>query len=329
MSGRRLTIAIPTFNRAELLDAQLGWVARALTGHESQVELLIADNASTDGTEEVISRHLERFYGSDLLVRHIVQPENVGAIRNIIYCISNATGDYVWTISDDDEIDDKAVDRVLGLLDTNPNVSLLLLNFSTRHHRTGKRKFDRCFENIGDESVDNGGALFERYLAQPQPSRWGGLALTTAVVYRSRDARAALEQWPEAPGNLTMQLFISGYCASSGRMVVTHEPVLEMIGGRHFFEKDIELYTKFRFAQVPEAFVKLTEIGYSAKLLRRKILEVRQEMRWRFILKMAVRRPGLVLVTAKRYLSSLMAAQLLVQKESAPTKSPLMKSTVE
>lgn len=329
MSGRRLTVAIPTFNRAELLDAQLEWVGRSMRGYESQVELLIADNASTDGTAAVIRRHLERFCGTELQVRHIVQPENLGAIRNIIYCITSASGEYVWTVSDDDEIDVDAIGRVLELLDSNPNVSLLLLNFSTRHHRTGKRKFERCFENVADESVDNGAALFERYLAQPQPSRWGGLALTTAVVYRSRDARAALARWPEAPENLTMQMFISGFCARNGRMVVTHEPVLEMIGGRHFFEKDVELYTKFRFAQVPEAFVKLTELGYSAKLLRRKILEVRQEMRWRFILKLLLRRPGLVLSTARRYFGSLMMAQWLVRKEASLMDPPLVNSTAE
>ena len=257
-------------------------------------------------------------------VRH---PENVGAIRNIIYCISQANGEYVWTVSDDDEIDEDAVGRVLELIEAEPNLALLVLNFSTRHHRTGRRKFRRCFDNAADESVENGSALFERYLAARQPSRWGGLALTTALVYRTRDARAALATWPSAVDNLTMQLYVSGYCARSGRMVVTQRPLLEMVGGRHFFEKDVELYTRFRFAQVPEAFVKLIEIGYSARLLRRKILEVRHELRWRFLLKMFLRRPGLVLATGRRYLTSLMNAERLARRERvAPAPPPLVTS---
>ncbi|HEX7004632.1 MAG TPA: glycosyltransferase family 2 protein [Trueperaceae bacterium] len=328
MPGRKLTIAIPTFNRARLLDEQLCWLARAIKGYESECELLICDNASTDDTADVIERHVEQLGGGDLAVRHVVQPRNVGAIRNIIYCISNAGGEYVWTVSDDDEIDEDAVGKVLELIDANSNLALILLNFSTRHHRTGKRKFRRCFENECDENVENGALLFEKYLAERQPSRWGGLALTTAVVYRSRDAREALSRWPDASKNLTMQLFISGYCARNGRMAVTHQPMLEMIGGRHFFESDVELYTRFRFAQVPEAFVKLIEIGYSATLLRRKILEVRHEVRWRFVLKMLLRRPRLIAVTARRYLASLMAAERLARRETLRRpQAPLVTST--
>lgn len=315
MPGTRLTIAIPTFNRADLLDEQLAWVARALKGYESRCELLISDNASTDATNEVVREHLTTLSSTDLLVRHVVQPSNLGAIRNIAFCIENATGQYVWTVSDDDEIAPDAVAKVLTILDSNEGVALLVLNFSNRHHRTGKRKFERCFENYSDEIAENGYGLFQSYLANPQPSRWGGLALTTALVYRSCDARAALAQWPGALENLTMQLFVSGFCARAGGMVVTQKTFLEMIGGRHFFESDFDLYTRFRFAQVPEAFVKLIEIGYSAKLLRRKILAVRKELKYRYLLRLLLRKPLLAIAIAARYGKCLATAQRLTQRD--------------
>ena len=39
-----LTIAIPTYNRAALLDKQLAWLATAIKGFESECEIIISDN---------------------------------------------------------------------------------------------------------------------------------------------------------------------------------------------------------------------------------------------------------------------------------------------
>jgi abequosyltransferase len=311
--SRRLTIAIPTYNRAELLEKQLDWLTVAVRGHEQECEILVSDNASNDHTESVIRRYLEPLRDSGLFVRHHRQSENVGAIRNIAHCIESARGEYVWTISDDDEIAANAVGSVLATLRRYDDLTLLVLNFSTRHHRTGKRKFEKCFDNRTDEVADNGKALFERYLAQPNPSRWGGLALTTAVIYRSEVARAALASWPEGLRNLTVQLYVSGYCAQSGRTVVTCEPLLEMIGGRHFFEADREFFADFRYAQVPEAFVRLIGLGYSPAMLQQKILEVRSEVRWSLLLRLFISNPAHTGRILRRYFRSLLEARRLAR----------------
>ena len=49
-----LTIAIPTYNRAALLDKQLAWLATAIKGWESECEIIISDNCSTDNTPGVV-----------------------------------------------------------------------------------------------------------------------------------------------------------------------------------------------------------------------------------------------------------------------------------
>jgi len=51
-----LTIAFPTYNRAALLDRQLAWLSRALTGHERDCEILVSDNASADETPDIVRR---------------------------------------------------------------------------------------------------------------------------------------------------------------------------------------------------------------------------------------------------------------------------------
>ena len=54
--NKLLTIAIPTFNRAQLLDKHLTWLAQAIKGFEDDCEILVSDNCSTDNTQEVIQK---------------------------------------------------------------------------------------------------------------------------------------------------------------------------------------------------------------------------------------------------------------------------------
>lgn len=311
---KKLTVAIPTFNRAELLDKQLSWLQGAIRGHEDECEVIISDNASTDNTDAVISRHTASLVEAGVDVSHVRQRENLGAIRNIAYCINNGTGEYVWTISDDDEIADDAIDSILEWLRRHDDLSVLILNFSSRHHRTGRRKFARCFPNKIDEVASNGSTLFERYLDMPDPSRWGGLALTTALVYHTASARAALRSWPQGLSNLTVQLYVTGYCARRGKTIVTHETMLEMIGGRHFFESDRLYYAQFRFAQVPEAFVQLLDLGYPPELLRRKILGVPREARAALLRELLIKHPIHSAAILARYVNCLATVQPLLMR---------------
>jgi glycosyltransferase involved in cell wall biosynthesis len=101
-----LTIAFPTYKRAALLDRQLAWLSRALTGHEAACEVFISDNASPDETPAVVGRWREALAARGATVRSHRNAENVGAIRNIARCITSARGRYVWTVGDDDVIED-------------------------------------------------------------------------------------------------------------------------------------------------------------------------------------------------------------------------------
>ena len=51
-----LTIAVPTYNRAELLNKQLAWLAKSIKGYESECEIIISDNCSEDNTQEIVKK---------------------------------------------------------------------------------------------------------------------------------------------------------------------------------------------------------------------------------------------------------------------------------
>jgi abequosyltransferase len=257
-----LTVAIPTYNRAALLDEQLAWLSRAVRGVESRCDLLVSDNCSTDATEQVIARWQESLAPRVRVQRH---PRNLGAIRNIASCIMAAAGTHVWTVGDDDRIEDDALRFVLEELHRRPDLALLTLNFSSRFVETGELRFERCYDVDDDSAHADGKPLFERLLAHDS----GGVALTTAQVYRTDLAQSAIRAWRRGLHNLVTQIYWTGFCAAHGAAKVTPETHLECAAGTHFFVGDPRLSYKLDLGDSVEVYSRLAMIGYSPKLCLR------------------------------------------------------------
>ncbi len=101
-----VTIAIPTYNRAERFLANA--INCALRQTYRNLEILISDNCSTDNTEQVVRAF------TDSRIRYIKQSVNLGANGNFNYCINNAAGEYIHLLLDDDEIDPDFIESCLA-----------------------------------------------------------------------------------------------------------------------------------------------------------------------------------------------------------------------
>ncbi len=106
-----LTVAIPTYNRAQSLGRLLRVLQEQILG-DSRVEVLVSDNASTDATPDVV----ESARKQGAAIRYIRNATNLGADRNIIQCFGSAVGEYVWIFSDDDLLAPGAVRRILDAI---------------------------------------------------------------------------------------------------------------------------------------------------------------------------------------------------------------------
>jgi glycosyltransferase involved in cell wall biosynthesis len=96
-----VTIAIPTFNRAE------GYLSEALESALGQtysnLEILVSDNCSTDGTKALVTSI------SDPRLRYVRHEQNIGQRKNYAFCFEQAKGAYVLLLHDDDTVDDDFV----------------------------------------------------------------------------------------------------------------------------------------------------------------------------------------------------------------------------
>lgn len=107
-----LTIAIPTFNRANYLELCLSQLSPQLYGCEAEVELIISDNCSTDETQEVVSKFLTKHSN----LRYIRNIENIGPDENFIQCFREADSKYVLLFGDDDVFHDNALSYLLDVI---------------------------------------------------------------------------------------------------------------------------------------------------------------------------------------------------------------------
>jgi glycosyltransferase involved in cell wall biosynthesis len=113
----RLSIGLPVYNGGDRLAESL----EALLGQSYEdFELIISDNASTDGTPDVCHS-----YGrQDSRIRYIRQPRNIGRVPNHNFLIEQARGElFKWAAGDDLYARD-LLKRCVAALDENPQVVL-------------------------------------------------------------------------------------------------------------------------------------------------------------------------------------------------------------
>ncbi|MBB5872084.1 glycosyltransferase involved in cell wall biosynthesis [Allocatelliglobosispora scoriae] len=109
-----LAIGMPVYNRAAYLERTLA----CLRDQEyADIEVLIADNASTDDTFEVAKAAAKE----DPRIRVIQHAENMGAIPNFNYVFHHTTAPYFAWLASDDMFDPRFFARMVAMLDARPD----------------------------------------------------------------------------------------------------------------------------------------------------------------------------------------------------------------
>lgn len=120
MSARRsplLSVGLPVYNGLPYLEETL----RSVRDAEFQdYELIVCDNASTDGTGEVV----QEFARKDPRIRYFRNERNIGAARNFNRSFELARGKYFRWLASDDLHSHGAIARCVEVLEHDPSVFL-------------------------------------------------------------------------------------------------------------------------------------------------------------------------------------------------------------
>ena len=112
----RCTVAIPTFNREDMIR---GTLESVLSQDMDGLEILVVDDQSKDRVFEVAASY------KDPRLRLIRNEKNVGLFGNFNRCIEFARGPFLRILCNDDRLTKDCLKREVELMEANPNVSLL------------------------------------------------------------------------------------------------------------------------------------------------------------------------------------------------------------
>ena len=116
MKAPLVSICIPAYNAARWIDET---ISSALAQTLEDIEVLLVDNASTDGTAELARAH------DDARLRVVVNDTNIGVVRNFNRCLELARAPYVKYLHADDLLHAGCCERMAALLDQEPGVGLV------------------------------------------------------------------------------------------------------------------------------------------------------------------------------------------------------------
>ena len=116
----RVTVVIPTFNRARFLPTAIDSV---LGQTYPEFRLLVADNASEDGTPGVVAGY------DDPRIDYVRRPENLGITANHNLALQEVESEYCLIVPDDDVLFPTILERTVPLLDATPRAGMVHARF--------------------------------------------------------------------------------------------------------------------------------------------------------------------------------------------------------
>jgi GT2 family glycosyltransferase len=166
-----VTVAILAFNRRDALAANLATVYGSLDYPTERLEVVVVDNASTDGTAEMVREHYPE-------ARLIVSPENTG-IAGWNLAFEAGRGDWFLVLDDDCYLDGDGLRRAVAAA---AEAGADLVSFTvdspepgqvfTDHYETGLLLFWGCSVLISREAIDRIGGFDERLFIWAHEVEW-------------------------------------------------------------------------------------------------------------------------------------------------------------
>ncbi len=125
-----LSICIPTLNRPH----QIGRLLSGLLPQLSEgIEVVVRDDSEGDETERMVSSQVI----PEGVVMTYYRKKREGVDAATLDVVKMGKGAYIWTLGDDDEVVNGAVERILEVLRQNPTLTFMWTNYSNTNGAVG------------------------------------------------------------------------------------------------------------------------------------------------------------------------------------------------
>ena len=207
----RLSICIPTYNRASLLAECIGALVPQVAPHA--IPICVSDNGSTDDTRSVVAHFRENVYP---LIEYTGSEANDRIDRNILRAVSMATTEYAWIFGDDDRVAAGAVDAVLNQLESGPAV--VYVNRSEWMTDMSRVIRERTLPLRQNRMIDDPDVLLGEFAAY---ITFVGALVVNVARWRAIDPEAYLDT------DFVHVGIVHEYFAAGDRAIVLAEPLID------------------------------------------------------------------------------------------------------
>lgn len=138
-----ISILIPVYNRKNVIAATIQSACRQ-TLHN--IEIVIVDNQSTDGTWEII----EAYQKKDTRIKAFRNATNLGPVYNWKACIDHAQGLYAKILWSDDLISPNFLEKTVPILESRPDIGFVYTHATTFHETVGDIQSN---STLGDSGI--------------------------------------------------------------------------------------------------------------------------------------------------------------------------------
>ena len=154
----RVSVGIPTWNRAELLRE---CIQSVLDQTMPDFELHVFDNASTDATPEVVASF------DDPRITYVRRDQNLGNQPNMTAALRAGTAPYVYLLLDDERLLPTCLQRKAEFLDRHPDVVLVHSVFEEVSVDNEPLSAWASFSELTTDTVETGPTFIERSFLVP------------------------------------------------------------------------------------------------------------------------------------------------------------------
>ncbi|MDE6268989.1 MAG: glycosyltransferase [Muribaculaceae bacterium] len=181
----KVSVIICTYNQKTKIARALKSVLASDGFAPGEMEVIVADDASTDGTAEAATEAA----GGDGRVRVIKREGNLGLVRNYFAALKEARGEYIADVAGDDAWTSiTRLARSADILDNNPGITMVHTGWTEVDEATGKRR-ERGARNVAGTARERLLNLLER--------KDGACPHLSTTLYRKPVIDKAREEHPE------------------------------------------------------------------------------------------------------------------------------------
>lgn len=127
MKNKLLSICIPVYNRKDIFRHCLIEACESSMEFIDEVEIVISDNNSEDDLFSIVDE-VKKLYNS-IDIEYNKNDTNLGACKNVIRVVENASGKFCWIIGSDDFIKKEGVSTLINIIKQYSDISFICCNY--------------------------------------------------------------------------------------------------------------------------------------------------------------------------------------------------------